>query len=498
MNSNHLPQNIKTDVLIIGSGIMGASLATLLKELDPNIQIDLIEKLEDAGLESSNTLNNAGTGHAGYCELNYTPLMPNGKINIHKALEINAKFQISLQFWSYLSKKYSSFKPQNFISKVPHISIVSGNKDVEFLKKRYLALKKNHLFNQMEFTTNPSIIKKWAPLIVSKNVSEPMGATRFKSGSDIDFGSLTKELIKILVHKNYFKLHKNLEALSIKKIDKQSWGVLTKGVTSKKEINFKANFVFITSGGDSLGLLQKTNIPEQLGYAGFPVNGKWLICNNPKINLQHIAKVYGNAQIGSPPMSIPHMDLRVVNGKRVLLFGPFASFTCKFLNSGSHLDLIKSIKFHNIKTIVSVLLREWKLLIYLLKQTMHSNAFRMNELRRFYPEANSQDWSLMSAGKRVQIIKPSKKFGGTLEFGTEIIFNTENNLAALLGASPGASVSASSMIEIIEKCFKEKIKTKHWQGNLKKIMPVSSARLIKDPALIHKIRAEAFKTLYLN
>jgi malate dehydrogenase (quinone) len=498
MNSNHLPQNIKTDVLIIGAGIMGATLAALLKELDPNIQIDLIEKLENTGLESSNTLNNAGTGHAGYCELNYTPQMPNGSINIQKALEINSKFEISLQFWSYLSKKYTSFKPKNFISKVPHISIVRGKKDVEFLKNRYLALKKNHLFNQIEFTTNPSIIHKWAPLVASKNMSEPIGATRFKSGSDIDFGSLTKELIKILAPKKYFKLHKNLEALSIKKFDRHRWRVTTKGAISKKEINFKANFVFITSGGDSLRLLQRTNIPEQLGYAGFPVNGKWLICNNPKINLQHTAKVYGKAQIGSPPMSMPHMDLRVVNGRRVLLFGPFASFTCKFLNSGSQFDLIKSIKFHNIKPIVSVLLREWKLLIYLIKQTIQSNTFRMNELRRFYPEANCQDWTLISAGKRVQIIKPSKKFGGTLEFGTEIIFNTENNLAALLGASPGASVSASSMIEIIEKCFKEKIKTKHWQGKLKKIIPVSSAQLIKDPNLVHKIRTTAFKMLYLN
>ena len=498
MTSYHSPQDIKTDVLIIGTGIMGTTLATLLKELDPKIQVDLIEKLEDAGLESSNTLNNAGTGHAGYCELNYTPLIANGKINIQKALEINAKFEISLQFWSYLSKKYSSFKPKNFISKVPHISIVRGEKDVAFLKKRYLALKKNHLFNQIEFTINPRIIKKWVPLIDCKNLTESIGATRFKSGSDVDFGSLTKELIKILVKKSSFKLHKNLEALSIKKIDNHGWGVTTKGVASKKEINFKANFVFITSGGDSLRLLQKTNIPEQIGYAGFPVNGKWLICNNPKINLQHTAKVYGKAQIGSPPMSMPHLDLRVVNGKRVLLFGPFASFTCKFLNSGSHLDLIKSIKFHNIKSILSVFLREWKLLIYLIKQTMHSNSFRMNELRRFYPNANSQDWSLMSAGKRVQIIKPSKKFGGTIEFGTEIIFNAENNLAALLGASPGASVSASSMIEIINKCFKEKSKTKDWQSQLKKIMPVSSDRLIKDPTLIHKLRARAYKTLYLN
>jgi len=498
MNSNHSPQNIKTDVLIIGSGIMGATLATLLKELDPKIQVDLIEKLEDAGLESSNTFNNAGTGHAGYCELNYTPLLSNGKIDIQKALEINAKFEISLQFWSYLSKKYSSFKPKNFISKVPHISIVRGDKDVAFLKKRYLAFKKNHLFNQIEFTTNPSIIKKWAPLIANKNISEPIGATRFKSGSDINFGSLTKELIKILVKKNYFRLHKNLEALSIKKIDSQDWEVTTKRVAFKKEINFKANFVFITSGGDSLGLLQKTNIPEQMGYAGFPVNGKWLICNNPKINLQHTAKVYGKAQIGSPPMSMPHMDLRVVSGKRVLLFGPFASFTCKFLNSGSHLDLIKSIKFHNIIPITHVFLREWKLLIYLIKQTMHSNTSRINELRKFYPDANSDDWSLMSAGKRVQIIKPSKKFGGTLEFGTKIIFNTENNLAALLGASPGASVSVSSMIEIIDKCFKDKLKTKDWQSKFKKIMPVSSHQLIKDPTLIHKIRAAAFKALYLN
>ena len=492
MNKADLKQNIDTDVLIIGAGIMGATLACLLKELNSNLKINIVDMLKEPGMESSEALNNAGTGHAGYCELNYTPLKQK-KIDIKKALEINAKFEVSLQFWSYLAKKYKHFEPKNFITSAPHISMVSGKNDIKFLKKRYLSLKKHHLFKDIEYSENPKIVKKWIPLL--KGHSEELAATRVIYGTDVDFGKITKNIIQILTTKKDFKIHQNFKANSFSEIDGQLWKVEIEDLINKKQIEIQSKFVFIAAGGESINLLNKTKIPEQSGYAGFPVNGKWLVCKNQKISQQHNVKVYGKAKIGSPPMSLPHMDLRVIDGKKLLLFGPFASFTFKFLRNGSNLSLINSINYKNIKVMLFVLFKEWKLMLYLIKQTFSSHQDKIKQLKNFYPNATASDWILSPAGIRVQIIKPSKEHIASLEFGTEIIYNKNKNLAALLGASPGASVAVSSMLEVIEKCFGS---NKIWKKKIAKIIPANSGELIKNPSLIKKIRPYTLKTLNLN
>ena len=492
LKSNNIPLH-ETDVLIVGAGIMGVTLASILKEVDSNLRVDIVEALNKPALESSRAFNNAGTGHAGYCELNYTPLLSNNKIDIQKAIQINTGFEISLQYWSYLTKKYRVFSPKKFIKRVPHISLVNSDKNIAYLKKRYFALKKNPLFKTIEFSSNFKTIEKWIPLFKGKKSVKKYAATKVEMGTDVNFGEITYQLISILKTKKNFRLRTKHKLTDIKENNDGTWSVKLNG---NKKIN--ANFIFIASGGDSLKILQKTKVHEQSGYAGFPVNGQWLICKNPKVVAMHKAKVYGKAEIGSPPMSAPHLDLRVIDGKDILMFGPFASFTSKFLISGSFFDLIGSIKFHNLKTLLMVFIKEWPLVIYLIKQSFKNHRSRMNDLKKFYPEANSKDWQLEKAGIRVQIMKQDRKKVPKLEFGTEIIFSQKNNLAALLGASPGASISVKSMIEVAERCLLNKNKSDDWKKKIKKMIPSYGIDLNKNPSLLRKIRSRNQKTLGIN
>ena len=480
----------ETDVLIVGSGIMGATLASIIKEIDSNLKVDLIEKLHAPALECSHAYHNAGTGHAGYCELNYTPIISNNKINIEKALEINTAFEVSLQYWSYLAKKYRLFTPEKFIKRVPHISLVHNEKDIAYLRKRYTALKSNPLFETMQFTDNFKIIEKWIPLLKNKCSTKKYAATKVENGTDVNFGEITCQLISILKTKKEFRLHTSCKVVDITQNTNTSWIV-----SLDNKLSIKTDFIFIASGGNSLKLLQKTKIAQQISYGGFPINGQWLVCKNPSVVAKHRGKVYGKAAIGSPPMSLPHLDLRVIDGKNILMFGPFASFTFKFLISGSFFDFISSIKFHNLKTLCVILLKEWPLLIYLIKQNFKTHQNRMADLKQFYPNANSKDWNLEDAGIRVQIMKKSKKDGPKLEFGTEIIFSKRNNLAALLGASPGASISVKSMIDVIEKCLMNKKRQNVWQSKIKKMIPSYGVDLVKNTTLLKKIRSDNQKIL---
>ena len=486
----------QTDCLIIGGGIMGLTLASIIKELDSSIKIDLYEKLYDIGLESSEALNNAGTGHAGYCELNYTPMGKDGKLNIQKALEINSKYEITLQYWSYLSRKYKSFKPKKFIQRTPHVSLVFGDQHIDFLKKRYLLLKKHHLFKSIKFSQNRKEISQWANLtIIGRNPHQKVAATIVKEGTDIDFGAATKALLSTLKNKKDFQIHLSQEILTIKEVKDNLWEVSVRNNISGNIKKTFAKFIFIGAGGNAIRLLQKSGIREQKGYAGFPVSGQWLVCSNKKIVGQHNAKVYGMAPEGSPPMSVPHLDLRIINGKKTLLFGPYAGFTFKFLKTGSYLDLIKSLKLKNFFPMIYVLVHNWKLFNYLIRESFQSKHNRMDLLKNFYPEAEEKDWSIKIAGQRVQIIKPDSSITGQLEFGTEVLVSKNKKLAALLGASPGASVAVDSMIKVIEQCFSERLLENRFKNKMKEMIPSYGQDLITNRRLLEKIRLSSHRTL---
>nr|WP_294841058.1 malate dehydrogenase (quinone) [uncultured Methylotenera sp.] len=489
----------KVDVLLVGGGVMSATLATLLNELDPSMRMMMVERLPSIATESTDAWNNAGTGHAGYCELNYTPMDDAGNISINRALAINASFEVSLQLWASLVEKNALPAPAKFINKTPHLSFVWGKDNVEFLRQRYLMLKMHPLFKDMEFSDDIAQLTEWMPLMMQqRDSSEKVAATRVRYGSDVDFGSLTRGLVKHLQQTPSFQLNINTEVTSLKRLDNGHWLVNIKDRTTKKLKKIEVGFVFLGAGGGALKLLQKSGIPESQGYGGFPVSGQWLVCNNPEIIKQHNSKVYGKAALGAPPMSVPHLDTRIINGKPALLFGPYAGFTTKFLKKGSYLDLFKSVKPSNLKSLLGAGRHNMDLTRYLIGEALQKHASRVTTLREFYPLAADADWHLENAGKRVQIIKKCDEKGGKLEFGTEIVAAQDGSIAALLGASPGASVSVQAMINVIERCFADQIKTEQWHSRIKALIPSYGESLVDNSQLLAQVRSRTLQVLNLG
>lgn len=486
----------KTEVILVGAGIMSATLGALLKELVPDWEITVFEKLAKPGEESSDAWNNAGTGHSALCELNYTPEKPDGTVDISKALTINEQFQVSKQFWSYLVKSNLIQNPHDFIMPLAHMSLVQGEKNVAFLKKRFEALANNALFQGMEFSDDPEKLKEWIPLIMEgRKVDEHMAATKIDSGTDVNFGALTRILFEHLQNQNVEVNYKH-SVEDIQRTDDGSWEVKVLDSNGQKLEYHTAKFVFIGGGGGSLPLLQKTSIPESKHIGGFPVSGLFMVCNNPQVVEEHHAKVYGKAKVGAPPMSVPHLDTRYINNKKTLLFGPFAGFSPKFLKTGSYFDLMGSVKPNNLVTMLAAGAKNVSLTKYLVEQVMLSNEKRMEELREFIPNAKSEDWDIVVAGQRVQVIKDTKVGGkGTLQFGTEIVSSADGSIAALLGASPGASTAVSIMLNIMEKCFPEQVKA--WEPKIKEMIPSYGVSLMENPQLVHEIHTKTAETLGL-
>lgn len=486
----------KTDVILIGAGVMSATLGALLKELVPEWEIKVFEKLASAGEESSNEWNNAGTGHSALCELNYTSEKPDGSIDISKAININEQFQVSRQFWSYLVSSNLIRNPQDFIMPIPHMSLVQGEKDVAFLKKRFEALSNHPLFQGMEYSEDPEQLKEWIPLIMEGRTSnEPLAATKIDSGTDINFGALTRMLFEHLKNKDVEVNYKH-SVKDIKRTPDGSWKVKALDIDNGRTEFHTAKFVFIGGGGGSLHLLQKTGIPESKHIGGFPVSGLFMVCKNQEVVAQHHAKVYGKAKVGAPPMSVPHLDTRYIDNQKALLFGPFAGFSPKFLKTGSNFDLIGSVKPNNVFTMLAAGVKEMALTRYLIQQVVLSNEKRMEELREFIPNAKSEDWEIVVAGQRVQVIKDTANGKGTLQFGTEVVSAADGSVAALLGASPGASTAVHVMLEVLQKCFPQQMK--EWEPKIKEMIPSYGMSLSKNPALFEEIQDTTSETLGLS
>jgi malate dehydrogenase (quinone) len=487
------------DVLLVGAGAMSTTLAMMLNKLDPSLKICIVERLDQVAHESTDGWNNAGTGHAAYCELNYTPQDSEGKVDISKALEINASFEVTLQFWSHLIKTGVLPTPKEFINRTPHKSFVWGKKNVEFLRKRYELMSAHHLFEGMEYSEDLSKLTEWMPLVMAgRNGNEPAAATSVEQGSDVDFGSLARNMVAHLKQQDNFELLLGHSVDDLKRSSTGGWSVLLEDNKSGEVTRVRSKFVFLGAGGGALPLLQKSDIPECVGYGGFPVSGQWLVCTKPEVANQHHAKVYGKAAIGAPPMSVPHLDARVINGKQALLFGPFAGFTTKFLKQGSNMDLPASIKANNLRSMISVGMNNMALTKYLIGEVFQSDKARMDSLRAYFPEAQNEDWTLANAGQRVQIIKRDEKGKGKLEFGTEIVAAADGTLAALLGASPGASTATQTMIDVIERCFNDKLENAGWKEGLKAMIPSYGESLIEDAELLRAIRQDTLATLELK
>ncbi len=486
------------DVVLVGAGIMSMTLATFLKELQPHLRIKILERLEGEAQESSDPWNNAGTGHAANCELNYTPQRADGSVDISRALEVNVEFDMSRQFWSYLIRKGAIERADSFIHPVPHMSFVIGADRQAFLKKRHAAMSAHHCYRGMEYSEDHKQIGEWAPLIMEgRDPAQPVAATRMVTGADVNYGALTTNLLNYLRRQDDFSIEFSQEVTGLHRRSEGGWTLDVKDEKTHARKTVGARYVFLGAGGAALTLLQKSGIPEADGFAGFPVSGIWLRSGQQEIATRHLAKVYGMAATGSPPMSVPHLDTRYVDGKRWLLFGPFAGFSTKFLKHGSMFDLPLSLRPDNLLQLLAVARDNLPLEEYLVGQVLQTKAHRFDALREFYPGVDEKDWEFDTAGQRVQIIRKDVARTGKLEFGTEIVHSADSSVVALLGASPGASTAVWIMVHMLENCFHEQL-VGHWVPKLKEMIPSYGQDLKTDAALVERVRKDTAEVLGLH
>ncbi|WP_349903367.1 malate:quinone oxidoreductase [Parafrigoribacterium humi] len=489
------PSATPIDVALIGGGIMSATLGAFLKQLQPDWSIEIFETLSDVAQESSNPWNNAGTGHSALCELNYTPELPDGTIDISKAVAVNEQFQVSRQFWSYLVGRDLLPDPQAFLHPVPHMSFVTGDANVRYLRKRFEALKGNPLFAGMEYSEDPEVIRSWVPaMIPGRKKSQRFAATRIPAGTDVNFGALTHGLLNYLTGSGA-RLYTEQRVLNISR-EGELWKLRVKHEIGMARHTVRARFVFVGAGGGALHLLQKSGIPEARGFGGFPVSGEFLRTDNPDVVARHHAKVYGKAAVGSPPMSVPHLDTRVVDGQASLMFGPYAGFSPKFLKSGTWFDLFATIRLHNIIPMIVAGASNLSLVRYLIGQLAARKSTKFKELLAFMPNADPKDWYRITAGQRVQVIKKDPKKGGVLQFGTEVVSSADGSIAGLLGASPGASTAVPIMLDVLKRCFPDRIEG--WRPQLETMIPSYGKQLAPEPKFAQKTIAATRKALNLD
>ena len=490
------PRAAQTDVLLVGAGIMSATLGALLRLVEPNWSITLIERLDGAAAESSGSWNNAGTGHAGLCELNYTPQRPDGSIDISKAVQVNEQFQVTRQFWAYAVENGVLPDVRSFLNPIPHVSFVKGEANIDYLKRRHDALVDNPLFASTEFIADDDEFARRLPLMASgRRHSEPVALAWAQDGTDVDFGALSRQLIGYTAQRGMATLFGH-EVRDLSKESDGSWTstVVNRRTREKRKVN--AKFVFIGAGGGAVPLLQKSGIREAKGFGGFPVGGAFLRADRPALTGAHQAKVYSRPAAGAPPMAGTHLDNRVINGKPWLVFGPFAGWSPKFLKQGKNTDLPRSVRPNNLAPIVTVGLTQVPLVRYLIGELLQSESRRVQALREFAPSAVDSDWELNIAGQRVQVIRRARGKGGVLDFGTTVLSAADGTIAGLLGASPGASTAVPAMLDVMERCFGDRYKS--WSPKLKEIVPSLGTELSGEPALFEEVWSWGTKVLKLD
>ncbi|ERK73395.1 MULTISPECIES: malate:quinone oxidoreductase [Leifsonia] len=487
--------NSPIDVVLIGGGIMSATLGALLQRVQPDWSIRIYENLGEVAQESSNPWNNAGTGHAALCELNYMPEAADGSVDPAKAISINEQFQLSRQFWASLVEAGDLPAPETFINPTPHMTFVRGRDNVRYLRRRYESLKEQPLFSDMEYSEDPAVIGEWTPLLTKKrSAKQRIAATRSTSGTDVDFGALTRALVDNLVA-NGAEIALNNRVRSIKRTKDGLWRIKVRHEVGHTPHEVEARFVFVGAGGGALHLLQKSGIPEIKGFGGFPISGQFLRTSDPKIVAQHQAKVYGKAAVGAPPMSVPHLDTRVVDGQASLLFGPYAGFSPKFLKTGSWFDLPGSVRAGNLGPMLAVARDNFDLMKYLAGELLANRAKKLKALQEFMPTAKSEDWELITAGQRVQVMKKDAKKGGVLQFGTEVVAAEDGSIAGLLGASPGASTAVPIMVDLLKRCFPDRYDG--WLPTIEKLIPTVGTTLNDRPDEAARVLAQTAATLNL-
>ncbi|HVQ50854.1 MAG TPA: malate dehydrogenase (quinone) [Mycobacterium sp.] len=490
------PKAAQTDVVLVGAGIMSATLGALLRLVEPNWTITLIERLDGAGAESSGTWNNAGTGHAGLCELNYTPQRTDGSIDISKAVQVNEQFQVTRQFWAYAVENGLLPDARSFLTPIPHVSFVKGEADIDYLKRRHDALVGNPLFASMEFIADDDEFERRLPLMAAgRSHSDPIAMAWAQGGTDVDFGALARQLIGYTAQRGMTTLFGH-EVRGLRKESDGSWAVTVVNRRTEEKRKLNAKFVFVGAGGGTVPLLQKSGIREAKGFGGFPVGGAFLRTDRPALTAAHRAKVYTLPSTGAPPMAGTHLDNRVINGKSWLVFGPFAGWSPKFLKQGRMTDLARSVRPNNLAPMVTVGLTQVPLVRYLIGELLQSESQRVQAVREFVPGAVDSDWELDIAGQRVQVIRRARGKGGVLDFATTVLSAADGSIAGLLGASPGASTAVPAMLDVMERCFGDRYKS--WSPKLKEIVPSLGTELSGEPSLFEEVWSWGTKVLKLD
>ncbi len=485
----------RSDVVLVGAGIMSATLGALLRRLEPGWSMTIVERLDAVAAESSDPWNNAGTGHSALCELNYTPQRPDGSIDIAKAVRVNEQFQVTRQFWAYAVEN-GILTDRRFVNPIPHVSFVRGARGVDFLRRRQRALAHNPLFSGIELVDDADEFARRLPLMAAgRDFSEPTALNWAAHGTDVDFGALARQLIGYCVRDGATALFGH-EVRNLTRQRDGSWTLLVVNRRTGQRHRLNAGFVFVGAGGDALPLLQKAGIDEVRGFAGFPIGGRFLRADHPKLTAAHRAKVYGAPAPGAPPLGALHLDLRFVNGKSWLVFGPYAGWSPKFLKHGHVTDLPRSVRPDNVISMVGVGATQLTLLNYLLGQLRLSEPDRMRALREFAPTAADSDWRMTVAGQRVQVIRRDRRKGGVLDFGTTVLGSADGSIAGLLGGSPGASTAVSAMLEVVQRCFADRYPG--WLPTLKEMVPSLGVELSREPALYDELWSWGTRALKLE
>ena len=482
------------DAVLVGGGIMSATLATVLGELEPGWRIAVVERLDEAGLESSSAWNNAGTGHAGLCEFNYTPRRPDGTVDVSQAVQIGEQFAASLLFWSRLTSSGVLGPPGDFVRPVPHLGFGRGAEGVAHLRGRHEALRGHPLFADTEFSDDPAVLRDWVPLMFAdRPPGDPVALTRSTRGTDVDFGVLTRRLLDVVRGRGGVVLVQH-EVTSLDRRD-GGWDIRLRDRRTGASRRVRAPFVFVGAGGGTLPLLQRAGVPEVRRYGAFPISGRFLRTARPDLVAAHRAKVYGHAEPGAPTISVPHLDHRTVDGREYLLFGPFAAFSPRFLRTGRRTDLLRSVRPGNLPVLAASARDNRSLMAYLVGQLAQTTSARTASLRTFLPTVRPEDWELVPAGQRVQVLKTSGGRGAMVGFGTEIVTSAGGSLAALLGASPGASTAAATMVDVLAASFPERMAD--WAPRLHDIAPTAGAGDRPHPADLTARTDEARRILGL-
>lgn len=462
-----LPRSTATadaDVVLIGAGIMSATYASMLAMLEPDWRIVVLERADAVAGESSDPWNNAGTGHSGFCELNHMPDPRDGA----KAAALAQQFHLSRQWWSHLVDA-GVLDPDDFIHSSAHMDLVFGDHDVDYLRRRVETLRQNAHFSGMEFSTDREEIATWAPLLMEgRDDAEVLAASRDLHGTDVDFGALTRALLSTVSGGD--RPGEVLSGHEVTGLRRTGDGWTVSGRTADGAFAIRTGSVFVGAGGFALRLLQRAGIPEVRGYGVLPVGAAFYQCSAPSVVSRHSAKVYGQAAIGAPPMSVPHLDARVVDGQQHLLFGPYATFSTKLLKHGRLSDFFTTLRWSNLRVLTAAGLQNLGLVRFLVSQLAASPAKKFAQLRRFCPQARMNEWQLVPAGQRAQVVRPDPDRVGALHMGTELIVGEGGSMAGLLGASPGASTAVAIMCELLQRTHPDEWEA-GWHERLAQAIP---------------------------